>query len=546
MAQQSTMAQPDGASSTFGLDKAVLAGVKRLAEGDPSLAITLTPIQRAAGVSPTVAFLALLALGEGRAPPFTAEEEKLFARLQIAYQQLTGRTSRLYKLSPMLAPQSAAVAMAAAAAVEAEAVEAEAAPAEPSGGATATPPSDEAETRARAAEAELLAMLADEARDEARASEAAQRRQRNKPKPKPSAGGVEHDGRWAGHAERGQPRGQRAGSEQTEGGLDAVSVEELTAAAGAELTEEDGEGWVAVGASGKPRRAAARPPAGEPSPAQAPQPPPAEDMAKAAAPTPAAEEKAAAAAVEEEAAETAAAAAGKPAEVPPAAPEVLRAATPSRSATATSPASTSTLDANARPFNPLQLPPVAESSSGEGRAAVAGVEASGARDPSAGEAGAGGGELIEVPGEAAPGELGTLRAQVQALRAELQDREARHAAEVKAAVAAAAASAMQQAQEKGEARLQALQLRLYISIARVNTLEEALRTLFASVAPLPHVDEPTKQGGRRSPLLGAPSGSAVAAAPEEEGCEDARHLELGQRARADTDENNVKCNHQTP
>ena len=80
-----------------------------LANPKAKRAITLSPAQVACGVSPSLVYLAGLALGPGRKsnqPPFTAEEENTFSRLQIVYHQATRSTEGLniLRLSPMLVP----------------------------------------------------------------------------------------------------------------------------------------------------------------------------------------------------------------------------------------------------------------------------------------------------------------------------------------------------------------------------------------------------------------------------------------------------------
>ena len=101
------------------------------------------------------------------------------------------------------------------------------------------------------------------------------------------------------------------------------------------------------------------------------------------------------------------------------------------------------------------------------------------------------------------GEVGLLRRQLASLREELADREVAHATELRAAeqvgraaeaVAADAKADLRETQERCERRLQALQLRLYISDSRVKTLEESLRHLFSAVGPLPDAADADADG----------------------------------------------------
>jgi len=192
-----------------------------------------TSIQKTCGVSAALAFLASLAIPEPHAPPYTKDEENLFARLQVYYRHSLGQTNlahTLYKLSPLVAPPAAGPAPAAAQAPAAAAV--------PTPAQTAA-----AEAKAKRAETELLALLEHEARSakppgDASKSRSQQRRgnskkQEQKPPPQPE--------RILAH------RSEAGGS--TEG----LSLEEIIAVRGTPMEEADyrEDEWTAVGAKSR-------------------------------------------------------------------------------------------------------------------------------------------------------------------------------------------------------------------------------------------------------------------------------------------------------
>ena len=207
------------------------ARVLALAHGEttpPPLSAT----QRTCGVSAELANLATLAVPTCHAPPYTVDEENLFARLQLYYRQAADNQSgahNLYKLSPLVLPPSSSQPS------TSEAHEASSA---------AATDMARAEERARLAETELLELLEREAR---------------KAKSAPSAGG----GKTAGSGSKtaaAMRKGRRTEppptipapslpAEAATGAVD-VSLEELSAARGTPLDKADfcAAEWTSVGA----------------------------------------------------------------------------------------------------------------------------------------------------------------------------------------------------------------------------------------------------------------------------------------------------------
>ena len=81
-------------------------------KGDVSVDVNLTSEQRLLGIPKSLVYIASLVIPKGKDPPYTKEEERIFARLQILYQQKKilyqleekPKLPKLFKLSPKFIP----------------------------------------------------------------------------------------------------------------------------------------------------------------------------------------------------------------------------------------------------------------------------------------------------------------------------------------------------------------------------------------------------------------------------------------------------------
>ena len=81
-------------------------------KGDISIHVNLTSEQRLLGIPKSLVYIASLVIPKGKDPPYTKEEERIFARLQILYQQKKilyqleekPKLPKLFKLSPKFIP----------------------------------------------------------------------------------------------------------------------------------------------------------------------------------------------------------------------------------------------------------------------------------------------------------------------------------------------------------------------------------------------------------------------------------------------------------
>ena len=394
-------------------------------------AIPLTPAQVAAGVNPTIVHLASLCVRPGRTAPFTADEDNAFARAQLAFHSATGGTEapapRLYRLTPLLAPAPAPASSVSA-------------PAQ-----VASISADKARVAARA-EAELLTMLEGEA-----ASAAARKSSSARSKKKQSQQKITTAKALT------EPMMTAAASSQS-----ALTVEELSAARPVQLDEGDfrAEEWTTVSSS-KTSRAARRTPSphARPPPINAVPPP-------SPAPEATADEGTVSACVNFVVARS------------ETVPEAVDEGSSRKQAAQVAQTGGT---GRAGGSDGCDGDGGADRGEAEGAGAVCGdANGSGAVYGDANGSGA-----FRVEGESDT--IESLREKLAELTAKLQQREARHEQELAAAHQAhqsALEGALRAAQEREGMRLQALQLRLYISDSRSRALEDALSQHIAAVGPL--------------------------------------------------------------
>ena len=228
-------------STTFVIDmldallaRDMRARVDALARGEISCP-PATPIQQACGLNPALAFLATIAIPQPHAPPFTTDEDNLFARLQLYYRQALGQPSgahTLYKLSPLVAPALASSPSAANEQLVGS-----------------TP--DELEAKAKRAEVELLELLKHE---ESRAAKSANSKARSK-KEKPRKVSLETSALPASSTCSSSNSTRSAPASD-----DTTTLEELSAARSTPMCEADycASEWTQAGAKSRATNAHVR------------------------------------------------------------------------------------------------------------------------------------------------------------------------------------------------------------------------------------------------------------------------------------------------
>jgi hypothetical protein len=224
------MTEEEGLSLPASLQSRVVA----LARGEQQDTVALTAVQAACGITPPLVHFAswVLPANGKHSPPYSVEEENLFARLQCCYHKATGRTDKmkLFKLSPLLTPQLQ---------------RALTGDRQPQPDLTVNAASEEeAEARARRAEALLLDLEEKEKRPTSKAVARGSGMQNEK------AGGRKKRGSNQQQQQRATAPSAAtatAGSALDSLGGAEMSLEELSAPRGTPIDEDDGEGtWTPV------------------------------------------------------------------------------------------------------------------------------------------------------------------------------------------------------------------------------------------------------------------------------------------------------------